>query len=54
METTITISRKDYDELMEDQQLLNCLRNGGLDNWEGWDDAIAMFETYNFKGECSK
>lgn len=37
---TVTISVKEYQELLEDQRLLDALRGAGVDNWEGWDDAI--------------
>lgn len=36
----ITIKKKVYDELIEDQKLLIALQNAGVDNWEGWDDVI--------------
>jgi hypothetical protein len=36
----ITISKKEYDELCEDSLILNYLRNGGVDNWEGYDFAM--------------
>tara|TARA_Y100000780_G_C13682823_1_gene416628 strand:- start:397 stop:588 length:192 start_codon:yes stop_codon:yes gene_type:complete len=29
-----------YKELIKDQHLLTCLQNNGVDNWQGWDDAI--------------
>lgn len=36
----IEISLEEYDALIADQNLLEALRNAGVDNWEGWDDAI--------------
>lgn len=45
---TVTIPKKEYDELLDDSHLLNCLRAVGVDNWQGWDDAIDM---YNNKDE---
>lgn len=44
----ITISVAEYHQLLEDQKLLNALRAGGVDNWEGWDDAIKNL--FNAKG----
>ena len=38
----ITISQEEYDQLLEDSNLLDCLRNCGVDNWGGWDDAMEM------------
>ena len=44
MEETITISKKEYEELLEDQKLLLCLQGAGVDNWSGYDDAMEMME----------
>lgn len=41
---TVTISRKEYEGLLDDQLLLNCLRNAGVDNWEGFDFAIEEYQ----------
>jgi len=38
-----TISDDEYDELLKDSVLLNCLREVGVDNWDGWDDAITLY-----------
>lgn len=43
-EETITIPLAEYNRLVEDSRLLNALRAGGVDNWEGWDDAIDALE----------
>lgn len=40
---TVTISRTEYEELIRDQYMLNCLRHGGVDNWDGYDDAVEEF-----------
>ncbi len=44
---TVTISETDYDELLEDSRFLNCLRNAGVDNWDGYDYAIEDFNANN-------
>jgi hypothetical protein len=44
MEETITISKKEYTELLEDQWFLECLKGAGVDNWEGYDEAVRMAE----------
>jgi hypothetical protein len=31
------------DDLLEDSDVLTCLRNAGVDNWEGWDFAMEEF-----------
>lgn len=43
-EETITISRKEYDSLLEDSAWLNCLQNAGVDNWCGWDYARELYQ----------
>lgn len=43
-EGTVTISKEMYDELVDDQALLHCLKAVGVDNWEGYDTAMEMFE----------
>lgn len=39
---TINISKKKYDELIEDQKLLSALIACGVDNWDGYDHAQDM------------
>ena len=36
---TVTISRKKYDQLQRDSDMLNALEACGVDNWEGYSDA---------------
>ena len=36
------ISIEHYIELVEDQMKLHCLERCGVDDWEGWDDAMDM------------
>ena len=41
METeTVTISKSEYDELLERDKKLTALENGGVDNWNGYDWAM--------------
>lgn len=35
-------ARSEYIQLLEDQALLNALCACGVDNWDGWEDAIAL------------
>ena len=44
MEETITISKKEYEELLKDSQFLDCLRGAGVDNWDGYDYALEMMK----------
>ncbi len=39
----VTITKEEYQSLKEDSLLLRHLRAAGVDNWEGWDDAIEQF-----------
>jgi|694.fasta_scaffold01889_69 hypothetical protein len=40
---TITISKKFFEELVEDSDFLDCLRACGVDNWNGYSDARQMY-----------
>lgn len=40
----ISISEEEYETLLNDSILLNCLQMMGVDNWDGYDEAI---ERYN-------
>lgn len=42
-EKMITITEREYAELQEDSALLNCLRNAGVDNLEGYEFALEEF-----------
>lgn len=35
-EDTITITKKEYADLLEARGFLNALRNAGVDNWDGY------------------
>ena len=39
----ISISEEEYDSLLKDSILLNCLRMMGVDNWNGYDEAIEQY-----------
>lgn len=38
-EETVTISKKEYDDLVTDSLWLGDLENAGVDNWEGYEYA---------------
>lgn len=40
---TVTISKKEYESLKDDSFKLQCLENGGVDNWEGYDFAMEEY-----------
>ena len=39
----ISISEEEYDSLLKDSTLLNCLQMMGVDNWDGYDEAIEQY-----------
>lgn len=41
---TIVIKKERYEELIDNEILLSCLQGCGVDNWEGYDDAINMYQ----------
>ena len=40
----VTIPKKTYDELLWDQKVLEALRAAGVNNWEGFGDALTPLE----------
>lgn len=47
IETYVSISLKEYSKLLDDSSLLNCLRNAGVDNWCGYEEAQEMYGNEN-------
>jgi len=41
-ENVVTMTRKQYDTLVRDQKILQALEAAGVDNWEGYDEAMGM------------
>lgn len=50
-EETVTISKAEYEELLNDSLFLGCLKSAGVDNWDGYDDAIDEFDRLSYDGE---
>ena len=42
MQDQVTISKQEYDSLVEDSKWLSYLEAAGVDNWQGIDEAIRM------------
>ena len=40
----ISISEEEYKTLLNDSIFLNCLQMMGVDNWDGYDDAIEQYQ----------
>lgn len=45
-EPTVTITVKEYESLQKDLQWLNALECAGVDNWEGYEEAISILEEW--------
>jgi hypothetical protein len=41
---TVTITEQEYKELLECQKILIALESAGVDNWEGYGDAMETLE----------
>lgn len=39
-EKNVTITEAEYNQLLEDSEWLSCLEEAGVDNWEGYDEAL--------------
>lgn len=44
MEEKIIITLKEYNNLLNQAEFLNCLEACGVDNWDGYGDACEMME----------
>lgn len=42
---TVVISKKQYDVLIQNQNMLANLIAAGVDNWEGYDEAVGEGES---------
>ena len=42
---TVTISRKEYNQLQKAAAMLNALETCGVDNWEGYSEAHEYLRT---------
>ena len=46
-EETVTISLKEYDQLLNDSDWLAALEDAGVDNWEGFEHAQEIYAEWN-------
>lgn len=46
MDNNVTITRELYDQLIEDARWLACLEEAGVDNWQGFDEARAIYREW--------
>lgn len=45
--TSIAVSKAEYDQLRADQDMLHALRQSGVDNWEGYSEALELLKSWN-------
>lgn len=43
-EKFVTITRKEYERLLDSEHKLECLDAAGVDNWGGYGDAMEMYQ----------
>ena len=46
-EEMVTIPKAEYEALLEASAKLDCLEGAGVDNWDGYDYAMELFEELN-------
>ena len=42
-EEMITITKAEYDELIQNYNFMQCLERAGVDNWDGYEYAIELY-----------
>lgn len=45
-DNTVTISRKEYEELKKRDLKLTALEHSGVDNWDWYGDAMDQYQTW--------
>lgn len=45
-EQTVTITKKEYDELKDNSLWIQALEETGYDNWEWYGDALALYKKW--------
>lgn len=43
MDETVTISKSEYDSLLDSQRMLLALENGGVDNWIWYSESLEEY-----------
>lgn len=47
VDDTVNIPRGEYEDLLEDSLWLRMLEEAGVNEWEGYDIALASYDAYN-------
>lgn len=45
--STVSIPQEDYDEILERLMWLDALEAAGVDNWEGYEVALEIFQEWS-------
>ena len=48
-EETVTISLKEYEQLLDDSEWLRALEDAGVDNWEGFEFVKEILAKWNME-----
>lgn len=51
MSETVEITKEQYAQFQKDSEWLCCLEAAGVDNWDGYDYAIELWQERNPDGE---
>jgi len=46
---TVTITKKEYEDFLEERTFLFALKSAGVDNWSGYDYAVELFSSWESK-----
>jgi hypothetical protein len=49
MEEMVTITKARYDQMVKELDFLEALRQAGVDNWQGYDEAVNIL--HEWQGE---
>lgn len=47
LDENVEITALEYGQLLTDQQMLHALQATGVDNWEGYEEAMALVDEWN-------
>jgi len=47
LDDTVNIPRGEYEELLERSAWLSALEAAGVNEWEGWDEALGIYDERN-------
>lgn len=43
----VMVHKETIDDLRNDRKFLNCLEEVGVDNWEGYEEAVNLYKSRN-------